>query len=564
MLSFCIAKKKLSKNRKLQIVILAIAIILIAVFVSPFGRELTRRFTNTNAEEVLYSGYFTSKAEIAQIKQKALTDTKLTSRINSMVTFAGDPTYWPYGTISGQLTSSNGLCSSPQDTNGADYLKYNDGARLVYAKVLAYLFKDDFRYAQFARDRIIELTKTTYFGGEVYNGANQCVLELGFSLPLWIQSADLLEGSGAWSASDKQQFQNWLAGDVYTKVAWASKGRANNWGAAGSNAAAMIADYVNGNNSTLVEKSPVQKSLSPQQAFSEHIQQQKDRMTGVFKGDSSCPIWGVQTHGGIPDELRRGAAGCTADSIQVVDNSLVYQITHTDFLILTAEFLWHRGDTSLYNQIAANGQGSLKNAINFVINNPKNAAGITWESYRTNHLYVANRYYHDSKMREVANTTPNDAKGTFIAFAHITHYDENSKPYFQISATPIPTPTLAPTPLPTLSPSTVPGATPGSTVYPSPIAPVDTSLPVVHILSPRDRAKISSTQILDISVKTTDNVKVARVELYIDKVLRESTTEPITTFTWDPRQAKNGRHSILVVAWDTSNNRGTKTINVYK
>jgi hypothetical protein len=551
--------KALLKN-KWTFIALFVGIVIVAALSAPYVTNVANKLSKIIASEQ-YSGFFTSKGEVAYLKAKMdAGDSNLRAKVDSMVSFAGAPTYWPYGTISGALTApSSGTCASPQDSSGPDYLKYNYGARLVYAKVLAYQFTGNQEYAKFARDRIIELTGTTTFGGEIYNGANQCVLELAFSLPLWIQSADLLEGSSAWSAADRAQFQNWLAGDVYTKVAWASRRRANNWGAAGSNASAMIADYTKDINPTLKEVSPVAKTLNAQTAFNEHIQQQKDRMTGVFQGDSSCPIWGIQTHGGIPDELRRGAAGCTADSIQTGDNSLVYQITHTDFLILTAEFLWHRGDSSLYDLMASSGQGSLKNAINFVINNPKNAPGITWESYRTNHLFVANRYYHDAKMREVANTTPNDAKGTFIAFAHITHYDENSKPVVITVSTPTPTPvpTVSPTSLPSPIAPVLPTATPIPTPY------VDKTLPVVHILSPRDRSKIT-TNMVEISVKTTDNVQVARVELYIDKVLKETKTEPITTFNWDTSNIKNGKHSILVVAWDTSNNRGTKTINVTK
>ncbi len=396
-------------------------------------------------------GYLTSAAELQHLKSiYDAGDASLRSRVSNMLSFGqNSPTYWPYGTIYPVLNApSSGVCpsSTSKDSGNNDYLDYNGGARLTYEKVLAYYFTGDQAYADFARDRIMELATSTSYGGSNYSGSNQCILGLAFSLSEWITAADLLSSSPSWTATNKQTFQTWLATVAYNKVAWASRTRANNWGAFGSTASVMLADYVAGFVPTLTEVSPTPQILTSAQAYQSHIQQAKDRALGVFKGDSQCTIWGIQSYGGIPDELRRGAAGCTATSIQTADSALTYQQHHVDADVLLAEFLWHRGDTSMYNLTSSTGMGSIKKAIYFIINNPQNASGIDWDGYRKDHLYVSARYYKDPIILNKAKQY--SSQGTLMSWTHITHYDQNTVPPVVappgVIATAAPTPTGAP------------------------------------------------------------------------------------------------------------------------
>src|SRR5690606_5402158 len=132
--------------------------------------------------------------------------------------------------------------------------------------------------------------------------------------------------------------------EVYKKVAWSSRVRNNNWGAAGSATAMMIADYLWDSRLMLKEVAPVSKTLTSANAYAEHRQMGLDRLNNEWKGDSQCAIHGIQAHGGIPDELRRGSTGCTGTYLITTDSSYAYQNTHLEGAVSHAEFLLRRGD----------------------------------------------------------------------------------------------------------------------------------------------------------------------------------------------------------------------------
>src|SRR5262249_20152107 len=156
--------------------------------------------------------------------------------------------------------------------------------------------------AQQARIHVLDLVDTYGFGGLAgadYSGDNQCVLDLGLSTPVWIETARLLEDTSVWSAADTAAFRGWLATQDYPKMACASRTRRNNWGAAGSLAADTIASYVSGGISSLKEVSPSQITLSPAQAVAAHAGMQLTRVATTWAGDAQCANHGIQWHGGI-------------------------------------------------------------------------------------------------------------------------------------------------------------------------------------------------------------------------------------------------------------------------
>jgi hypothetical protein len=239
---------------------------------------------------------------------------------------------------------------------------------------------------------LLDLVDTNSYGGEVYSGANQCILNLSWYIPSWIMAADLIEDYVGWTTTDKRAFQRWLADEVYKKTAWASRTRVSNWGAAGSATSAMIADYLWDSPYTL-------QGATPAAAYAEHRQKQLDRMNTVWQGDSDCPIWGFQWYGGIPDELRRGSSGCEARWIVDQDPSWSYTQVHLEGTVMHAEFLLRRGDASLYTNIQPDGSGSLLRAIHFVIANPVNPSQSTdWSDNHKPTLEVTYRYYRDVPM----------------------------------------------------------------------------------------------------------------------------------------------------------------------
>ncbi len=130
-----------------------------------------------------------------------------------------------------------------------------------------------------------------------------------------------------------------------------------------------------------------------------------------------------------------------------------------------------------------------------------------------------------------------------------------------------PQPSLSFTPTPTLT--FTPTSTPTSTSTP-PVSS-DTISPVVKISSPVDGAKnigrylfFFSRHYMTINSSATDNIKVVRMELYIDGAIKSSVAQSSISYNWDVRAASKGSHVIQVKAYDAAGNIGLKTITVYK
>jgi hypothetical protein len=353
------------------------------------------------------AGNLTSPEELAQVRELvALNVEPLAQRHAALVVASQRP--WRWGSVSGEfVTTLDGLkkrCHPASDSKQIDYLK--NGAPDAYAKVLGYLTEsqpDPMRVEE-ARARVLDLVDTRGFHGLLGNdlsASNQCVLDLALSIPVWIETAILLEATPVWTLADRRAFAEWLASQVYPRVAWASRVRRNNWGAAGSASASLIAGYVDGEVSTLAEPGlPERRALTPAEALREHDAIQLDRIGTVWRGDSGCSQVGIQPHGGIPDELRRGSAGCDARFLPDGDDaSHTYQTMHVELLVLHAEAQRRRGKTNLFDAALANGTPALLQSILFVIGNPT-PGGRSWPwGTRSGTLAVAYRYYNDSRIR---------------------------------------------------------------------------------------------------------------------------------------------------------------------
>ena len=366
-------------------------------------------------------GYLTTPQELEEIRRLAdLGIEPFQEHREDLLLQAESPSSWDFGIAEGEFRVESGRCVSDTYPDGDEFIDVSDGAHEVYRKVLAYYLTQNTAYAVDAREKILDLTDTHTFGGEVYSGSNECILHLAFAIPLWIQSADLLEDTSIWTQEDKRQFQDWLARDIYRKVAWASRERINNWGSAGSLSASMIADYLSDRNIELQEIEPRVIKLTPAEAYTQHNQLQLDRMNGRLQADSECSNWGIQSYGGIPDELRRGSTGCDGQWIQENDSSLSYTTLQIEHLVFHAEYLSRRGDFSLYEQ--GGEQKLLLTAINFVIDNPVNPdSSFDWHENRKGTLYVAYNYYQDTTLLALAQTADTFKSGGTLPYAQVTH-----------------------------------------------------------------------------------------------------------------------------------------------
>ncbi len=90
----------------------------------------------------------------------------------------------------------------------------------------------------------------------------------------------------------------------------------------------------------------------------------------------------------------------------------------------------------------------------------------------------------------------------------------------------------------------------------------DTTPPVVSITSPVNNSAVNKS--INVNVNATDNVAVARVELYVDSVLQATDTVAPYIFTLDTTKWSDGNHQLSAIAYDTSGNSSTtaETIDI--
>jgi hypothetical protein len=94
------------------------------------------------------------------------------------------------------------------------------------------------------------------------------------------------------------------------------------------------------------------------------------------------------------------------------------------------------------------------------------------------------------------------------------------------------------------------------------LQPSDSTPPTVSITASANGATVSS--IIDVTANASDNVGVARVELYVDGALRGvNIFNPYPyTFNLDTLQLADGSYTLLVKAYDYAGNVGQNSISV--
>src|SRR5262249_18809601 len=82
----------------------------------------------------------------------------------------------------------------------------------------------------------------------------------------------------------------------------------------------------------------------------------------------------------------------------------------------------------------------------------------------------------------------------------------------------------------------------------------DTTAPTTSVTSPVNGATISGS--ITISASASDNVGVARVELWRDGTLAATDTSAPYNFTWNTTASANGSHTLQTKAYDAAGNVG--------
>jgi hypothetical protein len=88
----------------------------------------------------------------------------------------------------------------------------------------------------------------------------------------------------------------------------------------------------------------------------------------------------------------------------------------------------------------------------------------------------------------------------------------------------------------------------------------DTTPPTVSISSPTSGATVSGT--ITVSASASDNVGVAKVEFYLDGVLKQTDTSSPYTFSWDTTTATNASHTLTAKAYDAAGNTASASVTV--
>jgi hypothetical protein len=65
-----------------------------------------------------------------------------------------------------------------------------------------------------------------------------------------------------------------------------------------------------------------------------------------------------------------------------------------------------------------------------------------------------------------------------------------------------------------------------------------------------------------IAVAASDNVGVRQVSLFVDGILKSTSTTAPYSFTWNANKVASGSHTITAQAWDGAGNTATTSISV--
>lgn len=363
--------------------------------------------------------------DIRELAQKGVQPHR--DNVDKLVDIAGGG--WTHGKVgvrfTGRIIGSgtyDKICERTLDPTDKAILP--DAGQTLYALVLAHFLTRREAYAREARAALLDFADSSGFdkveGARSYTGANKCALELSLLAPLLIDSALLLEGYPDWGTADRDRLREWLATEVYPITSAIARTRKNNWGTAAAFASWSIGHYLSGSDRVLEEIHPAPLVLTPEEAMESHLQSQLDIVGNDWQGDSRCERFGIQSHGGFPDELRRGSTGCTGDHLLDDDASYSYQIMTTSHLIYHAEALRRHGGNELYTYRSDVGQPMLLEAIAFVVDNPRGKPH-DWKSTDLGVLRVANEFYGDERLCEQIRKGFRFIEGRYLPFARLTH-----------------------------------------------------------------------------------------------------------------------------------------------
>lgn len=236
---------------------------------------------------------------------------------------------WDWPLTAGAWESDSGRCEPAGETTAGQYL--GEAAADIYAMALYGYLTNDTDYYAAAKTRLLQLAATTDFGDDgVFSGADQCALDLGTAVPVAIEAALLLEQEYVnWSAADRLAVATWAAEETVPLTSWAAISRKNNWGFLGLSAMIATSYYAQGGIALLDVHDGLVAPADYLANADELLAAQLSTSDPLIAASPDCSTagqpYGLQTHGGFPDELRRtgGTTNCGDDTITEVMGACV-------------------------------------------------------------------------------------------------------------------------------------------------------------------------------------------------------------------------------------------------
>jgi archaellum component FlaF (FlaF/FlaG flagellin family) len=91
-------------------------------------------------------------------------------------------------------------------------------------------------------------------------------------------------------------------------------------------------------------------------------------------------------------------------------------------------------------------------------------------------------------------------------------------------------------------------------------ASVDAIAPTVSLTAPIAGSTVSKT--ITITAAASDNIRVSKVEFYLNGALIATDTTAPYSFNWDTTTAANGSHTLAATAYDIGGNSGTSANSI--
>lgn len=425
--------------------VLVLCLALLASVASAAGVSMTGVSQTTAAPAAVFSrstGLQTNTVELDRFVALSGSGLYASDRtaVSGHATTARDS--WPYTITAGAWESDAGVCEPVGATQTGSEYEVSYAATDIWAMALSgYIEGGTTSLYSAARTRLLEMTAITDFEAADISGGNQCILDLGAAAAHLVEAALLLEDAGysGWTNTDRQQLANWLAAEVFPLVSWGIDARKNNWGSVTFASALAIAAYANGGISLLTKHDAT--TVSPS-AYLSGAGTPLAKWLSTANGDeldSTCQdagqVFGLQSHGGFPDELRRsvGTDDCPEASLafdcptpSTCGASTFYQQKTTAALAHVCEIL-RRIDGSgarCFNLTSHGGNDeALYDAAQF-------ASGSTFQSYQLDdttqgYRYVAGEYYADAALKAALDSGSVSVRGgRDYAYTRITHAPE--------------------------------------------------------------------------------------------------------------------------------------------